>query len=123
MARFKYLNVNPNGDITDDCVTRAITLGTGIPYKKVAEKLRLVAQLFECDKLCIGCYSHLLDNVFKFKKVDADGMYPAEFADLHPYGIYLLRMNGHIITIIDGVIYDIFDSRYYDFITDAWKIE
>jgi hypothetical protein len=44
-----------------------------------------------------------------------------EFADNNPYGTYLVRMNGHISTVIDNCIYDIFDCRKA-ILTNAWKI-
>lgn len=44
-----------------------------------------------------------------------------DFADIHPQGTYLLRMNGHITTLIDYTVFDIFDCREY-FITNAWEI-
>ena len=69
------------------------------------------------------CYKFLIEDVLKCKRVNCDGMFPAEFADLNSQGTYLVRMNGHIVAIKDGCIYDIFDSRYMDFLTDAWKVE
>lgn len=69
------------------------------------------------------CYKFVIEDVLKCKRVNCDDMYPAEFADLHPKGTYLLRMNGHICCLKDNTIYDIFDSRYMDFLTDAWKVD
>ena len=57
------------------------------------------------------------------KRVNCDGMYPAEFAEVNPQGRYLLRLNGHILSCIDGKIYDTFDSRYMDLLTDAWELK
>ena len=42
-------------------------------------------------------------------------------AEIHPQGTYLLRMNGHITTLIDYTVFDLFDCREY-FITNAWEI-
>lgn len=44
-----------------------------------------------------------------------------DFADTHPYGIYLVRMNGHISTVWGGNVVDIWDCRN-SHITNAWKI-
>lgn len=123
MAKFKYLNVNPNNMIEPDCVCRAITLATGLPYEEVQEKLWLVGELLECEPTCIFCYRFLIEDVYKIKPVPSENLYPAEFADKYPEGIYLLRMEGHIACLIDGVIYDIFDSLYYGEITDAWRVD
>ena len=52
---------------------------------------------------------------------NCEGMTINEFAELHPYGTYLLRMDGHISTLIDYTVYDIFDCRNH-IITNAWKM-
>lgn len=122
MAKYKYYNANPDNRRISDCVTRAISLACNIPYEEVRKMLFHTAKLLNCEKLCVMCYKFLIEDVLKCKRVNCDGFYPADFADLHMQGTYLLRMNGHICTLIDGIIYDIFDSRYMDFLTDAWKV-
>ncbi len=123
MADYVYLNVNPDNLKVSDCVTRAITLSTKIPYKKVRKMLFHTAKLLGCEKLCVMCYKFLIEDVLKCRRVNCDGMYPDDFANINKTGTYLLRMNGHICTCIDGSIYDIFDSRFYNFITDAWRVD
>jgi hypothetical protein len=44
-----------------------------------------------------------------------------EFADMHPIGTYLVRMEQHISIIIDNCIYDIFDCRD-KVLTNAWEV-
>lgn len=122
MARFVYYNINPDGEKASDCVTRAISLGTGLDYTTIRRKLYHSAKLFDCDKLNVDCYAHLLEDVFKFPKVNTYGMTVGEFADNHPYGIYLVRMSGHISTIWQGKVVDIWDCRD-SLITNAWKIK
>lgn len=123
MADYVYLNVNPDKLTVSDCVTRAITLTTGLSYSKVRKMLFHTAKLLGCEKLCVMCYKFLIEDVLKCRRVNCDGMYPEDFANLNIRGIYLLRMNGHICSCIDGKIYDIFDSRYYDLLTDAWRVD
>lgn len=123
MARYVYLNVNPDKLTVSDCVTRAITLSTKIPYKRVRKMLFHTAKLLGCEKLCVMCYKFLIEDVLKCKRVNCDGMYPDDFANINKNGTYLLRMNGHICCCISGKIYDIFDSRFYDFLTDAWRVD
>ena len=121
MAKFVYYNREPNGETQNDCVTRAISLATGLPYPKIRRKLYHSAKLFDCDKLNVDCYAHLLEDVFKFPQVETFGMTVGDFADTHPYGIYLARMNGHISTVWWGDVVDIWDCRN-SHITNAWKI-
>ena len=114
--------MNPDNKKISDCVTRAISLACDLPYKTVRKMLFHTARLLGCEKLCIMCYKFLIEDVLKCKRVNCDGMYPADFADLHQQGTYLLRMNGHICALVNGSIHDTFDSRYMDFLTDAWKV-
>ena len=121
MAKFIYYNRNPDGNKASDCVTRAISLSTNLPYSKVRQKLHYSAKLFECEKLNVDCYSHLLEDVFKFPKIYCNGFTINQFADTHPFGVYLVRMDGHISTIWDGKVIDIWDCRD-SYITDAWRV-
>ena len=122
MSQFIYFNVNPEGYEEEDCVIRAIKLATGLEYEEVEEKLWLTAELLNCCELCVSCYRHLLDDVFKFQRVECDGLTVGEFADLYPYGTYLVRMNGHLSCIINNSIYDIWDCRN-EWLTDAWRVD
>lgn len=121
MVEFRYLNVNPNKTRRNDCVTRAISLASGLPYHKVRKKLFHTARLLECCKLCNTCYAHLIEKVLGGVPKNCDGMSVFDFARLHPQGTYLLRMDGHITTLIDNCIYDIFDCRKHN-ITNAWEL-
>ena len=122
MADFVYFNINPNNQKKSDCVTRAISLATNLPYHIIRKKLFFTAKLLDCEKLCMTCYKHLIEDVFKYCRVDCDNMTVGEFADLNPKGIYLARMHQHISVIIDHSIYDIWDCRN-EFLTDVWKVK
>lgn len=124
MAGYRYLNVNPQNLRENDCVIRAITFVSKLPYDDIKEKLWITGKLLNCTDTCVLCYRHLIESVFGFEPMDIEeGLYPAEFAEIYPYGTYLVRMNGHIAAIQDGEIVDSFDSRYYGFITDAWRVD
>ena len=121
MARYVYYNRNDDQVKRNDCVTRAISLASGLPYKTIRRKLRYTARLLDCEKLCVSCYEWLIREVLGGAPKNCEGMTVNDFADLHPYGTYLLRMDGHICTLMDFTLYDIFDCREH-FITNAWKM-
>ena len=121
MARFQYLNVNSDNIKRNDCVTRAICLVSGLPYEKVRKKLFHTARLLDCEKLCVSCYEFLIREVLGGVPKNCEGMTINDFSELHPKGTYLLRMDGHISTLIDYTVYDIFDCREHR-ITNAWKM-
>ena len=121
MAKFRYYNRDEDGVHRNNCVTRAISLASGMSMGETRRKLRCVATLFDCyPRICMSCYKHLIENVLYYKPLNCDGMTVGEFADMHPEGTFLVRMNQHISIIIDNTIYDIFDCRNR-VITNAWE--
>lgn len=108
MARFIYLNVSPQGEHKNDCVTRAITLASGLPYSTVRKKLFHTSRLLGCMKLCWSCYSFLLTNVLGYRQVNCDDMTVEEFADTHQNGTYLIRIDQHLTTVVNGNLMDTF---------------
>lgn len=122
MSKFIYFNDNPDGTKTDDCVTRAIAFTTGIPYTKIRQKLLYISKLYDCPRLCVDCYKHLIEDVIGATRINCKGLTVGEFANEHPYGTYIVRINGHVTCIIDNAIYDIWDCR--DRMCDiAWRVD
>lgn len=123
MAMYQFLNVNPLGEIEEDCVCRAISLALDEDYYKIQEKLYLVAKLFECEYLCVCCYKYLLDEVYDLKRIEeVKGMTVEEFANYFPVGIFIVRVEGHLTCVIDNHIMDIWDCR--DKIVDlVWEVK
>lgn len=106
---YKFYNANPLGDIEQDCVCRAISKATEIPYRSIEEKLELIGELFECEKLCVCCYHHLLEKVFGLKQKFANGKTVKEIAKEFPENRVLIRISGHLTCAINGIVYDIWD--------------
>ena len=123
MADYVFYNNNPDLLIENDCVTRSISLASGLPYETIEDKLYLTSKLFECPKLCICCYENLLNYVFNYKNIyGVEGMTIGDFADKFPYGVYLVRVEGHLTCVIDNHIMDIWDCR--DKIVDlVWEVK
>lgn len=122
MARFVYYNREPSGDKENDCVTRAISLATGLPYKTIRKKLFHSSRLLACEKLNVCCYSFLIENVFNCEPILCRNLSVREFADKNPYGTYLVRIKGHLTCIIDNVCYDIWNclDKEADI---AWRVD
>ena len=122
MAKFIYLNVSPQREHKNDCVTRAMSLASGLKYSTIRKKLFHTKELLECDSpYCPTCYSFLVQQVLGGVPKNCDGMTIGEFADFHPNGTYLIRIDGHLTTLIDGNLYDIFDCRNR-LCHIAWKV-
>ena len=122
MAGFRYWNENPQNERHNDCVTRAITLASGLPYEEVRRKLFHTSKLLRCEsKLCPTCYSFLIQEVLGGVPKDCHKMTVEEFAELHPNGVYLVRMDGHLSAIVENCVFDTFDCRGH-LLTNAWEI-
>ena len=110
MSKFSFFNNNPAGDIEQDCVTRAISLGLGIKYEAVKRLLYATAELYGCDTLCMCCYRHLLEDLFDLRPVRADdGQTVAEIAKEHSGQRVIIRCNGHLTCSMLGTVCDIWD--------------
>lgn len=123
MAKFRYWNENPQGDKVSDCVTRALTLASGLDYPTIRRKLRNTKQLLDCETaLCPTCYSFLVQEVLGGVPKNCDGMTVGQFADHYPNGTYLVRIEGHLTCIkAPATIYDIWDCRS-KMCSLAWKM-
>ena len=118
---FRYYNINPLSLTESDCVTRAIALASGYSYAEIKDKLYYISELLDCERLCVCCYQHLLDYVFQYDKVYCTGLTVREFSERHPDGIYLIRTEGHLSVLANGVIYDIWDCSD-EVLTDVWLV-
>ena len=107
---FKYYNNNPLSREEEDCVTRAIALASGCSYASIQDKLYYMAQLLDCEALCVGCYQNLLDYIFQYDRVPAHGYTVGEIVQKYDDSILLIRIDGHLTCAIDGVLHDLWDS-------------
>ena len=107
MAHYKFLNLNPLGKREQDCVCRAISLALEEDYYVIQNKLSLVGDLFDCDKLCLCCYKFLLDEVYNLNRIEEyQGFMIQDFIADNPKGTYLIRIEGHLTCVVDGKVYD-----------------
>ena len=107
---YKFLNLQPLGERKEDCVCRAISLATGLNYYIIEEKLYLIGELFNCEKLCVCCYKHLLDYVFGYERVNGyKGFTINDFIKENPEGTYIIRVDGHLTCVTNGLILDTWD--------------
>lgn len=120
---YKFKNVNPLGKRELDCVTRAISLALDKDYYDVKNDLCLVGQLFKCEKLCVCCYKYLLDYVYGLQRIESfQGMTIEEFIKYNPYGTYIIRVDSHLTSCIDSVLYDLWDCRN-EIVDIVWQVK
>ena len=120
---FKYHNANPLGRHVNDCTVRAISLATGSSWDETYQELGHFTRLqgiMPDDVVYIDDYlSHKFNRICCPNKVK---MTVGDFIKMHPYGVYLITMNGHITCCIDGIVYDTFNPCDR-LIWDAYKVK
>lgn len=111
---WRRYNPNPQGLQTIDCVVRAICAVTGWSWDKVhkvlSDKARNMGDMPSSDRVW-----HDLLRELGFKKHILPDRCPAcytvaDFAEDHPRGTFVLGPHQHAVAVIDGVIYDSWDS-------------
>lgn len=106
---FKYYNINPRGETENDCVNRAISLALNCDYAFIYYLLYDNSIEGECDMLVKGCYRHILEDYFYLKPRSARGKTVAEIGRMYPYNNVIVRIDGHLTAVINGVVNDIWD--------------
>lgn len=105
-------NPNPCGRAVGDCAVRAIAIALGISWEEAFDLLTDAAR-----KMCDLPNSNsvwgavLRMHGFYMSAIEVGDYYTAaDFAHDNPVGIYVLGFGNHVSTIIDGNIYDAWDS-------------
>ena len=123
-----YYNPNPLRRTTTDCVVRAISKLMGMSWDETFIRLSYMAYYKQDNLEKNHVWGDFLTmNGFRKRFIEHDCpncVTVREFAEDHPYGSYLLRIDGltsgHVVTVIDGDYYDSWDSGdevveyYYD---------
>lgn len=109
-----YYEPNPCRSGAIDCSVRAISKALDISWEKAYAMLSvngfLMGNIMAADEVW---GSILRQNGFKRKLVPSDcpDCYSvAEFCEEYPNGVYVVKSENHVATVIDGDLYDSWDS-------------
>jgi hypothetical protein len=114
---YRYVNLNPLSNTTSDCAVRASALATNMSWDRTYDEMAELGRqmgLMPDQGAVWGAF--LRKHGFKRAIIPndcPDCFSVADFADEHPRGIYVLAINGnpgHVVTVIDGEYFDIWDS-------------
>lgn len=107
-------NPNPVGRLVGDCAVRAVAKALDIDwqsaYALIAKNGFLMGDMPSSD----GVWGATLrQNGFSRKSIpnECPQCYTADdFCKGHPHGVYVLGFGGHVATVVDGNLYDSWDS-------------
>jgi len=111
---FKQYNPNPANKKTSDCVIRALCKATNKEWDSIYVSLMLIG--FELKTIPNDGETwkkYLMERGFVYNSiaVTKGSKRPTVygFAKEHPEGTYVLKVAKHIVTVVDGYYYDIYD--------------
>ena len=112
---WREFNNNPTGRKTGDCAVRAISAALGTSWDDahymLSELSRAMGEMPSADDVW-GAVLRQHDFYRSTIPNSCPECYSAEdFTQDHPRGTFVLGFGGHCATVIDGVIYDAWDSR------------
>ena len=109
----KY-NPNPTGRNVGDCAVRAISKALNISwedaYALIATNGYMMGDMPSSDSVWGAV---LRQNGFYRKAIPntcPDCYTASDFCKDNPYGVFVLGFGGHVATIVDGDLYDSWDS-------------
>ena len=107
-------NPNPVGRFVGDCAVRAISVALNIDWDDAHELLsynsRLMGDMPNADSVWGAV---LRQHGFRRKAIPnycPDCYSAADFCVDHPYGVFVLGFGNHVATVVDGDLYDSWDS-------------
>ena len=114
MNRWIRYNANPDRHRTTDCTVRAISLALDESWDDVYDDLCAIGKelrLMPIDNAAWGAYLRRRGFTRHVVPDTCPDCYSVkDFCRDHPLGVFLLALDGHVVTIIDGFYYDTWDS-------------
>ena len=111
---WKHFNNNPVQRSVGDCAIRAVSVALGITWEEAYALVAVVGfsmgdmpssnSVWGAVLRQHGFYRSAIEN-------DCPDCYTAEdFVKDHPKGVYVLGFGNHVATVVDGILYDSWDS-------------
>ena len=114
--KWHEFNPNPRSRKIGDCTLRAYCAAFNISWEEAFDIASEIAKenasmiQYVSDKVLIEHFECRLDPNYNKKTVKAkDRITVSEFATTHPYGIYILSMRNHLVTLRNGEYWDSWD--------------
>lgn len=114
MNRWKLYNPNPRASNVGDCTVRAISKALNQDWETTYAGLSFMGFSLSDMPSANRVWSEYLRRK-GFKRYIIPNEYPCDytvndFAIDNPEGIYVLALDGHVVTVVDGYYWDSWDS-------------
>lgn len=114
MSNYRILNTNPDGNDSEDCTVRAISLFLNKPWDDVYWDLSIEGFIMKrilVEDLVWSRYLEKQGCIFSRIPNECPMCYTvSQFANEHNYGRYLLKVKSHVVCVSNGYYYDTWDS-------------
>ena len=111
---WKYANLNPMGKSVGDCTVRAIAIATGNEWVDTYLDLCLMGMVMaDMPSANSVTTAYLRKNEFHRRTIpdDCPDCYTIEnFCEDHPRGTFVIGTGSHLTTVIDGCLFDSWNS-------------
>ena len=111
---YEYWNPSPNGMRVGDCSVRALSKILGIDWETAYTMLCLKGfSRFDMPNSNAVINSALAEHGFMREVIPntcPDCYTIGDFAEDHPEGKYVVGTGDHVVAVVDGKIYDTWDS-------------
>lgn len=111
---WQFTNKNPKGKLVGDCTVRAISIATDKSWADTYLDLCLFGMLMaDMPSSNAVTTAYLKNQGFKRRTIPdscPDGYCVCDFCADHPKGTYIIGTGSHLTTIIDGTLWDSWDS-------------
>lgn len=111
---YVYTNPNPTGRMVGDCAIRAVSIALNVDwetsYALIAKAGFLMGDMPSSNSVW-GAVLRQHGFIRKSLSNTCPDCYTAEdFCEDHPRGTFVLGFGNHVATVIDGNLYDAWDS-------------
>ena len=97
-----------------DCIVRALAVAAGIPYENAEAIAKRAGRRHNCGYSTAKVLKFARKDGLKFKRIPhRTHRQLSTFLRTHPVGHYLLVLNGHALSVVDGRVHDMgFNSPF-----------
>lgn len=114
MDKFVFFNPNPYGRRVGDCAVRAVCKALNQSWDKTYVEMAVYGFSYGDMSNANSVWGKYLRDKGFTKHIIPDTCPDCytldDFCTEHPTGVYVIALSGHVVTVIDGKLYDTWDS-------------